>query len=144
LRNADVIVYSIGSFYTSVVPNLLVEGMGEAIRQARVPKILIANPVEDAETEGLTVSQLAAEIIRYASLSDLTSGNSQDYLNVVITNHHGNSRSYRGRDGYIPVDIPTVSSMGVGVLEFPLEIPTERGQYDPELLAQIIVSFANA
>lgn len=144
LRQADVIIYSIGSFYTSIIPNLLVDGIGKAIRQAKVPKVLLANAVQDDETRGLSVSDLANEIVRYAASNDPEPGNAQDYLNVVVANWHGNSQSYRGQDNYLPVDKPAIEKIGVSVLEFPLEIPTERGRFDPELLARIVISLANA
>lgn len=52
LENAACVVYSIGSLYTSIVPNLILRGVGEAI--ATSPsirhKILILNSTTDRET----------------------------------------------------------------------------------------------
>lgn len=53
---ADGIVYSMGSLYTSVVPSLILEGVGDAIRGRRCRKLLLLNGAEDRETGGMRAS----------------------------------------------------------------------------------------
>ncbi len=150
IMQADLIVYGVGSFYTSLVPCLMTSGVGSAIRLSPAPKVLIANPTADSETFGLKVSHMVAEGVRYCKESDTVSGSTSDYIGFVVANHHGDTGIYRGVGpdpergiyGYIPVDKATVREMGVEVLEYPLEIPAERGHFDPDLLARIILSFA--
>jgi len=43
IDNADLIVYGIGSLYTSILPNTIIPGINEALRNSRAPKIYIAN-----------------------------------------------------------------------------------------------------
>ncbi|KAF2785870.1 UPF0052-domain-containing protein [Melanomma pulvis-pyrius CBS 109.77] len=51
LREAQAIVYSIGSLYTSLVPSLILKGVGEAIANPSIRyKILILNSTNDRET----------------------------------------------------------------------------------------------
>ncbi|KAF2746037.1 UPF0052-domain-containing protein [Sporormia fimetaria CBS 119925] len=51
LLNADAVVYSIGSLYTSIVPSLILKGVGDALRDEKIRyKILILNAVNDRET----------------------------------------------------------------------------------------------
>jgi len=52
IQNARSIVYSWGSFYTSVLSSFLVDGLAEAVLQNSAPKILLLNPLPDAETLG--------------------------------------------------------------------------------------------
>lgn len=61
LSSASAIVYSIGSLYTSIVPNLVLRGVGEAITRDRniKHKILILNSTIDRET-GPSVSPYTA------------------------------------------------------------------------------------
>ncbi len=40
---ADAIIFGPGSLFTSVIPNLLVEGMEESLRAVKVPKIYVCN-----------------------------------------------------------------------------------------------------
>lgn len=43
IHNADLIVIGPGGLYTSLIPNLLVEGVCEAIRRSPAPKIFVVN-----------------------------------------------------------------------------------------------------
>ncbi|HLG71278.1 MAG TPA: gluconeogenesis factor YvcK family protein [Chloroflexota bacterium] len=55
---ADLIVIGPGSLYTSVLPNLLVPGIREAIRSSRAAKVFVSNVASQVgETEGLDVLQ---------------------------------------------------------------------------------------
>ena len=50
---ADAIIFGPGSLFTSVIPNLLVEGMEEALRAVKVPKIYVCNVMtQPGETDG--------------------------------------------------------------------------------------------
>ncbi|KAK6333431.1 hypothetical protein TWF718_011242 [Orbilia javanica] len=50
IRNAETLVYSIGSLYTSIIPCLILRGMGEAIAASCKHKVLILNGSFDRET----------------------------------------------------------------------------------------------
>ncbi len=55
LLNADVIIVGPGSLYTSIIPNLLVPDISEAIRASRALKFFICNvATQPGETEGYT------------------------------------------------------------------------------------------
>ena len=57
IRKADIILLGPGSLYTSVIPNLLVDGVAEAVAQSNALRIYIANIMtQEGETEGYTVS----------------------------------------------------------------------------------------
>ncbi|MBX5467369.1 MAG: YvcK family protein [Firmicutes bacterium] len=56
IREADLIVLGPGSLYTSVIPNLLVRPIGEAIAQSRALRVLVANLMtQPGETAGYSV-----------------------------------------------------------------------------------------
>merc|ERR1712187_837620 len=50
VTDADVIIYSMGSLYTSLLPSLILPGMGDAIRSTKT-KILLMNACNDRETK---------------------------------------------------------------------------------------------
>ena len=55
IREADMILLGPGSLYTSIIPNLLVDGVAEAIAESSALKIYIANVMtQEGETEGYT------------------------------------------------------------------------------------------
>lgn len=57
IAQADLILMGPGSLYTSLIPHLLIPGIADAIRQAKVPRIYIANLMtESGETEGYSVA----------------------------------------------------------------------------------------
>jgi len=57
LREADAILIGPGSLYTSIVPNLLVPGIAQTIRESQAVKIFICNVMtQPGETDGFKVS----------------------------------------------------------------------------------------
>lgn len=55
IREADMILLGPGSLYTSIIPNLLVEGVAQAIADSAALKVYIANVMtQEGETEGYT------------------------------------------------------------------------------------------
>jgi uncharacterized cofD-like protein len=57
IRHADLITVGPGSLYTSVIPNLLVEGVAEAMTRSHAVRVYIANLMtQPGETEGYTVA----------------------------------------------------------------------------------------
>ncbi len=57
IEAADLITLGPGSLYTSLIPNLLVEGVSEAIEQSQAAKVLVCNLMtQPGETRGYTAS----------------------------------------------------------------------------------------
>ncbi len=57
IRQADLILVGPGSLYTSIIPNLLVDGVTRAVERSRAKRIYIANLMtQPGETEGYSVA----------------------------------------------------------------------------------------
>ena len=57
IKNAEIILIGPGSLYTSILPNLLVPEIVEAIEKSKAPKLYICNLMtQPGETDGLDVS----------------------------------------------------------------------------------------
>ena len=70
LHQADAIVLGPGDLYTSVIPNLLVDGLPDAILASDARRIFIGNLVtKPGETEGYKLSDFLNEVLRYSGLS---------------------------------------------------------------------------
>jgi len=66
IKEADLIIIAPGKFYTSVIPNLLVEGISEAITKSSAPKFLITNLMTQAgNTDDLKVEDFVRIIESY-------------------------------------------------------------------------------
>ncbi|MBW2994986.1 YvcK family protein [Candidatus Woesearchaeota archaeon] len=66
IKEADIIVIGPGDLYTSVIPNLLVKGIPEAIRKSKAEKIYVCNIMTKyAETHKFSVSDHVEQIKNY-------------------------------------------------------------------------------
>jgi 2-phospho-L-lactate transferase/gluconeogenesis factor (CofD/UPF0052 family) len=63
IRRADLIVYPIGSFYSSVIANLLPLGVKEAILENPNPKVFTPNSFYDSEMIGISLLSEQVEIL---------------------------------------------------------------------------------
>lgn len=67
IQEADMIVLGPGSLYTSIIPNLLVDGIVEAIRKSSALKVYVCNVMtQEGETEGYTVSDHIAALFQHS------------------------------------------------------------------------------
>ena len=67
IYEADMIVLGPGSLYTSIIPNLLVDGIVDAIRESSALKIYVCNVMtQEGETEGYTASDHIAALFQHS------------------------------------------------------------------------------
>lgn len=80
IRSSQGMIYGTGSFWTSIVPSLVLKGVGESIASLNGPKVLLLNCCLDRETanlSGLTfVRHLVNSLNRYGTLPN----SPKDYL----------------------------------------------------------------
>ncbi len=56
IENADVIIYGIGSLYTSICPNLIIEDIQKALAKSKAKKVYVCNAMsQTGETDGYYV-----------------------------------------------------------------------------------------
>lgn len=66
IKNADFIVIGPGGLHTSLIPNLLVEGVSDALLQSKAKKIFVVNLMNrKGQTTGFKVSHYMSEIIQF-------------------------------------------------------------------------------
>ncbi|MDO8511216.1 MAG: YvcK family protein [Nanoarchaeota archaeon] len=66
ILNADLVVFGPGGLYTSLIPNLLVEGVGKALRETKAKKVFIVNLMnKKGQTPRFTVKDHLNELKRY-------------------------------------------------------------------------------
>jgi uncharacterized cofD-like protein len=69
LNEADLILVGPGSLYTSVLPNLLIKPIAEALRQSRALRVYICNVMtQPGESDGYTAEEHLQAIIEHAGL----------------------------------------------------------------------------
>lgn len=66
IMGADLIVMGPGGLHTSLIPNLLVEGISDALRRTTAKKVFVVNLMNrKGQTTGFKVSHYLAEVIRF-------------------------------------------------------------------------------
>jgi len=74
IERADLILLGPGSLFTSLIPNLLVEGIARAMERAAGEKIYVANLMtEHGETDGFTLRDHLRALNEYVPLRSFTS-----------------------------------------------------------------------
>lgn len=117
IRQADVILLGPGSLYTSVIPNLLVDGIADAIRISRAMKIYVCNIMtQDGETEGMTAADHVAALLKHGGqgLIDLCLCNSEPVSRRLLARY-----SMEDAEPMV-VDTEAVERQGVQVVSCPL------------------------
>lgn len=135
IRDANLIVLGPGSLYTSVIPNLLVKGVADAICQSKALKIYIGNIMtQDGETEGMTLSEHVKALLEHSGpgLIDLCVANSAPVDPALI-------RRYKAEDAEpMIVDREQIEALGVEVVERPMISEASRyARHSPERLGEI-------
>ena len=126
-----------GSLYTSVIPNLLVEGIVEAVCASSALKLYICNIMtQDGETEGMTASDHVAALLHHGApgLVDICLANSSAVRPGLV-------ERYRAEDAApIVVDRAQVEALGVELVERPLASETsDFARHSVTRLAQAIL-----
>ena len=67
IKEADLIVYGIGSLYTSIIPNLIISGIKEALQASKAKKIYFCNAMtQPGETDYFTLEDHVQAIIDHS------------------------------------------------------------------------------
>jgi len=145
IANAELILLGPGSLYTSLLPNLLVPELVEAVQRSKAPKLYICNLMtQPGETDNLDVEgHLRAIEAQLASL-----GITQRLFKSVLAQDNLGSTPlveyYRSR-GAEPVscDMRELKAQGYEVMQAPLQgaRPTATLRHDPRSLSLAIMRF---
>ena len=137
IREADMIVLGPGSLYTSIIPNLLVDGVAEAIQASDALKVYVCNVMtQEGETEGYTVSDHIAALFAHSvpGLFELCLTNSSPIPRDVAARY--------AREGAEPLycDRDKCAAMGVEVIDRPIAT-VENGfvRHHPDHLARELI-----
>lgn len=144
IMNANIIVIGPGSLYTSIVTNLLVSGIRNAIRESKATKIYICNIVtQPGQTDHYTISDHIRTIIKYLG---------ENVLDYVIINNNIPRKDildkYQKKGADLVVMDKDTAQLGVNIKEADLVEDLSKKRilwekqdlirHDPEKLADAI------
>ena len=140
IRHADLITLGPGSLYTSVLPDLLVPEILQAIKESNAPCLYICNIMtQPGETEGYTVSDHVKALIEHVG---------KNVIDYVLVNNARPSREILKKYeevGEFPVkiDAKQVEETGVIMIKSNL-LGEERGaSHNSLVLAENIIRISN-
>ena len=135
IEKADLLVFGPGSLYTSIIPNLLVPGIREAILASKAIRIYICNVMtQPGETDGYTAADHLQAII------DHVGGNPIDYVLVnrqLVASELLEKYADQAAFPVVP-DVVRIEALGSRVLEADLICQTDLVRHDPVKLAQAV------
>ena len=134
LRSAGAICYPMGSFYTSVLANLLPQGVGSTVAEADCPKIFIPNSGSDAELLGLSVAGQAAMILRHLREDAPEAPNERLLHHVLIDSRHGRYEGGLGEEVR-----KSISDMGLNIVDRHIVCENNPQYHEPELTARALL-----
>ncbi len=144
IRAADVITVGPGSLYTSIIPNLIVAWVAEAIGRSNATKVFIANLMtQPGETDGYDVRRHLEAVTKYAP---------QIHFDYVVLNNCPISASqaevYRADGAYqVGLDDEIDASDFGPEIEFVRTDLLDQGEmvrHDSERLARVVITCAGS
>ena len=137
INNADVIIMGPGSLYTSIIPNLLVKGIPEAICKSPAKKVYISNVMtQPGETDGFKVSNHLKVLMDYGVAESI------DYViaNNGIIPPDIKEKYAKENAELVVLDYENISNLNVNVIEADLIKITKRYvKHNAEKLAELIM-----
>jgi len=139
IRQADVVVLGPGSLFTSVIPNLLVPKIADALRATDALRVYVCNVMtQPGETDGFTASDHVRALEAHAG------GRVCDYVlvNTAIPQPELMERYRASGQDLVLSDVDRIRQMGYKVITGNFISQTDYVRHDPHRLAEAILRLA--
>jgi len=133
IQQAELICYPPGSFYSSLVANLLPAGVASAIADTDCPKVYIPNLGQDPEQIGMTLDSSILTLLDYLRADNTDKCPTGKLLNFVMID------SKRGKYPS-PVSATIMQKSGIQIIDTRLISKQSAPYYDAELLTAALLS----
>jgi uncharacterized cofD-like protein len=144
IANADLITLGPGSLYTSLVTNMLVRGIPEALAASKATRVYIANLMTQAnESLGLTASQHIEKILQHCA----TNGSRIfDYALINTAPISPTLLDLYARGGQTPIepDLDRIRALGVEPISGDFALEGNLLRHDPDRVTQALLNLARA
>ena len=140
IKEADLIIFSMGSLYTSILPNIICKEVEDALNKTKAPIMYTCNIVtQPGETDNFTVGDHVKLLNRYLD---------KKKVNVVIANNakidEEMAKKYESEEQKDPVliDYSELEKIGVELIEHDLlTIDDNTLKHDSLKLSSLIFSY---
>lgn len=145
IANADLVTLGPGSLFTSVIPNLLVSGIPEALLASPALRVYVGNLMsQPGETVNFTASDHVRAILRHTKF---TNSDRAKFIEYIVLNSQGihprQLGKYAARQA-LPVenDSTALRDLGLQIVKADLLHDSEKIRHNPRALADIILKLA--
>ncbi|CAM2057180.1 conserved hypothetical protein [Desulfovibrionales bacterium] len=135
IGGADLICYPPGSFWTSIIANLLPAGVGQAVAMTNCPKIYVPNSAPDPEQVAMTLSKSVNILLATLRADCNVDVPTEQLLNVVLIDGE-HATSLRPE----PAEIDWLAKQGITVVDLPLSSQPRAPWIDGRRLAKALLS----
>jgi uncharacterized cofD-like protein len=131
ILEADIVVIGPGSLYTSILPNLLVDGIAKALASTEALRIYVCNvATQPGETDEFRASDHLQALLRHVR------GTPVDV--VLANNNQGGSIKPEWRVQHVGPDVEAMEKLGVDVALFDVVDPHNALRHSPGRLTAAI------
>ncbi len=141
IQTADAIVIGPGSLYTSILPNLLIEDISNALARSSAPKIYICNVMtQPHETDFHTAFDHVNAIIEHSR---------PEVLSHIVVNTGSIPQSildkYAKEEAYpVVVDVAKIKGLGYTIIESDIITAKDIVRHNPRRLVKIIADIVSS
>ena len=135
IRSADLICYPMGSYFSSLLSNLLLNGVAEAIRRNPCPKVFIPNTGRDPELFGQSLEDQVAILLETLHKRATGPMKESDVLNFILMDE--NSGNYPG-----DLDREALARRGITIINCRLVSMRSQPYIDEKMLVPVLLSLA--
>jgi len=133
ITNAELICYPPGSFYTSLIANLLPDGVGKAIASNDCPKVYIPNLGVDPEQIGMTMDSSIQTLLDYLRADAGVKLAPNRFINFVLMDSGYQSQLNQP-------SVALLENMSIQLIVTRLVSKSSTPLYDPDLLVLALLS----
>jgi uncharacterized cofD-like protein len=135
IRDADAIVLGPGSLYTSILPNLMVDGIAKEIAASTAVKMYVCNVMtQPGETDDLTASDHVRRLLEGAGAR---------VCDTVIVNDEAPQLLVAAYavEGQVPVEVDAAKIVSMGLIPVTAAVisETQTVRHDSEKLAKVVI-----
>lgn len=137
LNEADAVILGPGSLYTSIIPNLLVREIREALNKTKALRIYVSNVMtQPGESDNYSVSDHIMAINKHAKCKVI------DYVlvNIGTINSDLEEKYLKDNSNIVNINEEEVKKLGIGVIKSDL-VKVRKGyvRHDEKKLASILI-----
>ncbi len=146
LEKAEVIVFGPGSFFTSVLPHIKVDGIADALSKRDVPKVFIGNLLEDNECYGYSLEEIMDIFIKTCNQHATIKRPANKYITHIIAHSSHTMGEYtHNNKRYLPLgnNIERFNHDGISIIINDFENPWKRGGHDPVCISEYLLNITH-